>query len=141
MLFRSIPARAQDAPVPAAGPVSPPREICSVPKSLLPSNPSLRHTRAAWVGGKPLVIVAVGSGSTAGSGSGGEVAAYPHYLEEALADRFPGREIRIVNQGHAGEAATTMASRFTSEVLPEKPNLVIWQTGTVDAVQIGRAHV
>ena len=28
-----------------------------------------------------------------------------------------------------------MASRFTSEVLPEKPNLVIWQTGTVDAVR------
>ena len=28
-----------------------------------------------------------------------------------------------------------MAARFATEVLPLKPNLVIWQTGTVDAVR------
>ena len=101
----------------------------------MPSSPSLSRTRAAWVKGDPLVIVAIGSGSTAGTSPGGEDAAYPHYLEEALHERYPERDIRIINQGHAGEAASAMVARFQSEVLPQKPTLVIWQTGTVDAVR------
>ena len=126
---------AQDAPMPAAGPVSPPREVCTVPKGLLPSGASLRHARSKWFKGEPLIIVAVGSGSTAGSGSGGEEAAYPHYLQEALLARFPDREVQIINQGHSGDSAAAMAARFPTEVLSQKPDLVIWQTGTVDAVR------
>jgi lysophospholipase L1-like esterase len=128
-------AAAQDAPVRAAGPTSPPRDICSVPKGLLPANAGLRYTRAAWVKGEPLLIVAIGSGSTAGAGSGGQSAAYPQQLREALLGRFPERDVRIVNQGHPGESADAMAARFSKEILPLKPNLVIWQTGTVDAVR------
>jgi lysophospholipase L1-like esterase len=128
-------ALGQDAPVPAAGPASPPRELCAVPKGLLPSGASLRHTRSTWVKGEPLVIVAIGSGSTAGSGPGGEGVAYPHFLREALLAQFPGREVKIINQGHAGESAATMVARFPKEVLPLKPSLVIWQTGTVEAVR------
>lgn len=126
---------AQDAPVLATGPTSPPRDLCAVPKGLLPSGAGLRHTRGAWVRGEPLVIVAIGSGSTAGAGSGGEAAAYPNHLREALLAHFPDREIKIVNQGHAGESAQAMVARFPKEVLPLKPSLVIWQTGTVDAVR------
>jgi len=128
-------AAAQDAPVRAAGPSSPPRDVCAVPKGLLPSGAGLRHTRAAWIRGEPLVIVAIGSGSTAGSGAGGEATAYPNHLREALLAQFPGREINIVNQGHPGESAQAMIARFAKEVLPAKPSLVIWQTGTVDAVR------
>lgn len=125
---------AQDAPMPAAGPTSPPREVCTVPKGLLPSGASLRHSRSKWLKGEPLVIVAVGSGSTAG-GPGGEEAAYPHFLHEAMLARFPDREVQIINQGHSGDSAAAMAARFPTEVLTQKPDLVIWQTGTVDAVR------
>lgn len=128
-------AMAQDAPVRAAGPTSPPRDVCAVPKGLLPGSAALRHTRATWVKNEPLLIVAIGSGSTAGAGTGGEAAAYPHQLREALLAQFPDRDIQIVNQGHPGEAASAMVARFTKEVLPLKPSLVIWQTGTVDAVR------
>lgn len=128
-------AVAQDAPVRAAGPLSPPRDICAVPKGLLPSGAGLRHTRGAWIRGEPLVIVAIGSGSTAGAGAGGEASAYPYHLREALLVQFPGREITIVNQGHPGESAQAMVARFAKEVLSVKPSLVIWQTGTVDAVR------
>lgn len=131
----AVGAFAQDAPIPAAGPATPPREVCAVPKGLLPSAAALRHSRSAWLRGDPLVIVAVGSGSTAGSGSGGEDAAYPHFLQEALLAQFPDHEVKIINQGHSGESAATMAARFLTEVVPLKPNLVIWQTGTVDAVR------
>jgi hypothetical protein len=135
IVFAAATASAQDAPVPAVGPASPPRELCATGKGLMPSSPSLDRTKAAWVKGDPLVIVAIGSGSTAGTSPNGEEAAYPHYLEEALHQRYPERDIRIINQGHAGEAAGAMTARFQTEVLPEKPTLVIWQTGTVDAVR------
>jgi lysophospholipase L1-like esterase len=125
---------AQDAPMLAAGPDSPPREVCNVPKGLLPNGASLRHSRSKWFKGEPLVIVAVGSGSTAG-GPGGEEAAYPHYLHEALLEQFPDREVQIINEGHSGDSAAAMAARFSTEVLAQKPDLVIWQTGTVDAVR------
>jgi lysophospholipase L1-like esterase len=125
---------AQDAPGRTAGSTSA-RDLCAVPKGLLPDNASLRHTRSAWFKGEPLRIVAIGSGSTAGAGSGGEGAAYPYHLREALHAQFPDREIKVVNQGHSGDSAGTMVKRFAKDVLPLKPNLVIWQTGTVDAVR------
>ncbi|MGE5539686.1 MAG: SGNH/GDSL hydrolase family protein [Gemmatimonas sp.] len=115
--------------------VLPPRDMCAVPRSLLPSVSSLRHIHAAWVRGEPIVIVTIGSGSTAGSTSGGESHAYPNYLQAQLAAKFPNREIKVVNHGHPGESAQKLAARFPTEVVPDKPNLVIWQTGTVDAVR------
>lgn len=134
--FIAMAASAQDAPVPAVGPASPTHEQCAVGKGLMPNAPSLFHTRSAWVKGGPLVIVAIGSGSTAGiSNNGAEDAAYPYYLGKALRERYPDREFKILNQGHAGEAATAMTTRFKNEVLTQKPDLVIWQTGTVDAVR------
>jgi hypothetical protein len=107
--------------------------MCAVPNSLLPSSTSLRHIHAAWVRGEPVVIVAIGSGST-GAGSN-EPHAFPNYLQAALKARFPDRDIKVFHQGHPGESAEKLAARFPTEVLPQKPNLVIWQTGTVDAVR------
>jgi hypothetical protein len=117
---------------PAGGVTLPPKELCEVPRSLLPSSTSLRHIHAAWVKNEPIVIVSIGSGSTA---SGGDARAFPNYLQVALTQRFPGRTIKVVYHGHPGESAGALVARFQTEVLPEKPNLVIWQTGTVDAVR------
>jgi lysophospholipase L1-like esterase len=40
----------------------------------------------------------------------------------------------VVNKGVGGETAEQMLSRFTRDVLPYRPQLVIWQTGTNDAL-------
>jgi hypothetical protein len=126
-------AMADEAPTGAAALSPPSKDICEVPRSLLPSSNSLRHIHAAWVKGEPVVIVAIGSGST-GSGAN-ESHAFPSYLKAALSARFPGRDITVINHGHPGESAGALVSRFPTEVLPAKPSLVIWQTGTVDAVR------
>lgn len=110
----------------------PPKDMCAVPRSLLPPSTSLRHIHAAWVKGEPIVIVTIGSGST---GSPSNPHAFPNYLQAALHERFPGREITVVTRGHPGESADALVARFASDVLTNKPNLVIWQTGTVDAVR------
>ncbi len=42
--------------------------------------------------------------------------------------------VEIVNRGVAGEVAETTADRITSEVTLAKPDLVLWQLGTNDAL-------
>lgn len=126
-------AEAQESSSAAPGDL-PPHEKCAVPPSFLPQGAALRHTRSVWLKGEPLVVVAIGSGSTVRTGSASN-AAYPHFLGEALKAKFPGREVRIVTQGHSGDTAETMVAHFRSDVLPQKPSLVIWQTGTVEAVR------
>jgi hypothetical protein len=40
----------------------------------------------------------------------------------------------VVNKGVGGETAEQMLGRFTRDVLPYHPQLVIWQTGSNDAL-------
>ena len=40
----------------------------------------------------------------------------------------------VVNKGVGGETAEQMLARFTRDVLPYRPQLVIWQTGTNQAL-------
>jgi hypothetical protein len=80
--------------------------------------------------GEPVTIVAVGSSSTAGAGASSPAASYPSRLAAELAALFPESSIRVVNRGVNGEEAPQMIARFDSEVISEKPDLVLWQVGT-----------
>jgi lysophospholipase L1-like esterase len=80
--------------------------------------------------GDPVTIVAIGSSSTAGAGASSPEASYPSRLAVELGTLFPGRSIRVVNRGVNGEEAPQMIARFDSEVISEKPDLVLWQVGT-----------
>ncbi|MGH6969853.1 MAG: SGNH/GDSL hydrolase family protein, partial [Stellaceae bacterium] len=60
---------------------------------------------------------------------------YPQRLQEALARRHPGVKIAVINKGVPRQATRDMTARFAADVLAAKPNLVIWETGTVDAVR------
>lgn len=80
-------------------------------------------------------IVAFGSSSTAGTRL---VVPYPAWLELMLRnefgvqmiDGFGKRMINVVNRGIGGEEASTELPRMQSDVIDEKPALVIWQVGT-----------
>src|SRR5262249_62413085 len=54
----------------------------------------------------------------------------PSRLAIELRERFPGRTIRVVNQGVNGEDAREMLARFQESVIAQKPDLVLWQVGT-----------
>jgi hypothetical protein len=60
--------------------------------------------------------------------------AYPHWLEAALRRRHPGVAITVVNKGVARQTTEQMVHRFATDVYPNNPTLVVWETGTVDAV-------
>ena len=84
----------------------------------------------ALASGEPLTIVAIGSSSTAGAGATSPAASYPSRLAVELAQRFPGRDITVLNRGVNGEETEQMLARFDTAVIAAHPALVLWQIGT-----------
>jgi lysophospholipase L1-like esterase len=72
-------------------------------------------------------IVAIGSSTTAGEG---HIKAYPERLLSFLQAEYPNAGIAMVNKGVGGQEAPVELQRFATDVIAEKPDLVIWQVGT-----------
>jgi acyl-CoA thioesterase-1 len=84
----------------------------------------------------PLVIVAFGSSTTEGVGASSPGAAYPPVLQRVLKTALPKTpEIRVLNRGVGGENAADMLLRLDRDAILPSPDLVIWQTGTNDALR------
>ncbi|MBI2587072.1 MAG: SGNH/GDSL hydrolase family protein [Rhodospirillales bacterium] len=103
---------------------------CAAPKEATRLKVKLPNTARAIRRGKELVIVAVGSSSTEGVGASSPGNTYPARLAHELAAYWPSYKIRVVNSGIRGETAGEMLARFEKDVMPHKPHLVIWQTGS-----------
>jgi lysophospholipase L1-like esterase len=73
-------------------------------------------------------IVAIGSSTTVGRG---DIAAYPGRLLSFLQKEYPKANTAMVNKGiGGGQEAPVELQRFDTDVIAEKPDLVIWQVGT-----------
>jgi len=100
----------------------------------LPPNP-LKHVAIRFARHQPLSIVAFGSSSTEGVGASSPAAAYPNQLMKNLAAMLPQRQrVMVLNRGIGGEDADDMAKRLPG-VIAEQPDLIIWQTGSNDALR------
>jgi acyl-CoA thioesterase-1 len=108
---------------------------CSVPERFYTFESPLTKTVKALASGREVVIVALGGASTAGRAAGGLDLAWPARLGVALADRFPSARTKMVNLAVARQTAKEGADRLARDVLPLKPKLVIWETGTMEAVR------
>ena len=80
--------------------------------------------------GQSIVIVAIGSSSTAGAGASAPHYSYPARLERALARLWPEQQVVVLNRGINGEDAADMRKRFQRDIFDLHPDLVIWQLGT-----------
>lgn len=103
---------------------------CSTPQELVALDAPLPRTRQKLREGGSLTIVALGSSSTEGAGATRPQNAYPSRLAAMMQADHPAIHIRIVNRGVGGETGLAMEDRIERDVLPEKPDLVIWQVGT-----------
>jgi len=110
---------------------------CAVPASLLRSSYSLPHVTAKLRAGAPIKIVALGSSSTEGAGASNSASTYPSRMLEELRHLWPKSTVTVLNKGISGEQAHQMMARFERDVIEEKPDLLIWQTGTNSALQRG----
>lgn len=100
-----------------------------------PFQPALPAARRALQETGRLVIVALGSSTTAGSGASTEDKSYPAVLQSELRRRLPRADVRVLNKGVGGQSAYDMLLRMDADVFDEKPALVIWQTVVNDAIR------
>ncbi|HEV8343060.1 MAG TPA: GDSL-type esterase/lipase family protein [Candidatus Binatia bacterium] len=108
---------------------------CPVPESFYTFEPPLTKTAKKLAGGREVVIAALGGSSTLGHAAGGAGLAWPARLASALAGRFPSARTKVVNLAVARQTAKGAADRLNRDVFPLKPALVIWETGTMEAVR------
>jgi hypothetical protein len=84
---------------------------------------------------KKLDVVVVGSASSELNGPAGTNIAYPTRLEEALRSLLPGVNIKVTTYTRARETASEMGAKLPRIIVESKPALLVWQTGTADAIR------
>ncbi len=92
--------------------------------------PQVAHAIAA----KRLSILVVGAGSSALPGPGGAKLAYPARLQAALSEKLPGVAVTVATDVKSRRSAADMVQTLDAALMAAKPALMIWQTGTVDAM-------
>jgi hypothetical protein len=124
------PGRAQDPPrdAPQAAP-----QACEVPAYLLNTDSLLPRVTEAVKNGRPLNILVVGSRSSTIASSADS--AYPAKLLTALKQKLPSTPIDLSVELQGGKTAEETDAILVKLVEAKKPTLVIWQTGTVDAMR------
>jgi hypothetical protein len=125
-LLTASPARSEDAP-----------RACEVPDYLLNTDSALPKTAEAIKTGKLLNILVIGSRSSAitGTSNASEAAAYPGQMQIELKQKLPQVAVNLSVEIQAKKTAEEVVSSLTKSLEDKKPNLVIWQTGTVDAMR------
>jgi acyl-CoA thioesterase-1 len=108
---------------------------CTAPAEVTRFKVTLPNTARAIRRGEALVIVAIGSSSTQGTGASDQAHTYPALLAEELQRRWPRLAVTVMNKGRGGETAEQMLARFPRDVLSYRPQLVIWQTGSNHTLQ------
>ena len=107
---------------------------CPMPERFYEFEPPLAKTSKALTTGREVAIVALGGSSTLGLAAGATALAWPARLGSVLNDKFPAR-IKVVNRSVARQTAKQALERIDRDILPLKPTLVIWETGTMEAVR------
>jgi lysophospholipase L1-like esterase len=120
----------RDAPQDTA-PATP--QSCDVPDYLLSSESSLPKVADAVKSRHPLDILVVGSRSSTIPSS--EAAAYPARLQAMLAEKLPSVTVNVSVELQSKKTSEEVAAGLAKLVDDKKPTLVIWQTGTVDAMR------
>jgi acyl-CoA thioesterase-1 len=108
---------------------------CAAPASVWGPLPVLAQSAHAITMAHRLEVVALGSSSTAGTGASSPAMTYPAQLATLLRRRFPDVAIEVVNKGVPGETVGQNLARLERDVLALRPDLVIWQVGTNDALR------
>ena len=106
---------------------------CDVPAYLLQSESPLPKVADAVKSGHPLDILVLGSRSSTINMSEGS--AYPGRLQALLREKLPSVTVNVSVELQAKKTAEEVAGDVVKFLEGKKPTLVIWQTGTVDAMR------
>ena len=114
-----------------------PSEACLAFKRGLSLGAPLSGIKTKLQAGKVLTVVALGSSSTTGFGTFGSGHAFPDVMKKELLRLRPSARIELINSGRIMDNIPGNIARLDDDVLRYKPDLVIWQLGSNDAVWRG----
>ena len=106
---------------------------CEVPAYLLTSESTLSKVADAVKNGRPLDILVIGSRSSTIPAS--EASAYPARLQAMLQEKLPALTVNLAVELQPKKTAEDVAGGLAKLLEGKKPVLVVWQTGTVDAMR------
>lgn len=118
----------------SASPPAVAADACDAPAEIAATTGPLRFAARAVTQRRALRVLVVGSASTTQGGTSTPAAAYPARLEEALRAAFPSVEVTVQTRGGRGLSNADLALLMDAGINQFRPDLVVWQTGTVDAV-------
>jgi len=131
-LWAAAPARAEEAQSQTQQAQT--QAVCDVPDSLLQSESALPKTADIIKGGRALDVLVIGSRSSTIGAS--EDFAYPARLQAALREQLPSATaVNVSVELQARKSADEVVKDLPALLTAKKPALVIWQTGTVDAMR------
>ena len=114
-----------------AGPEGAPPVVCPSSADVEAPDQPLDHLAAAIKSGAPLNVLALGSANTVASGKAG----YPYAMVQALEAALPHTTFHLTIQGGRGLTAGDLLDDLRAALKRQRTPLVIWQTGTVEAVR------
>jgi hypothetical protein len=120
----AAPARADDVP-----------GRCEVGPYLLATESVLPKVADAIKSGHLDILVVGSRSSTIGTSNASDASAYPGRLQAALREKLPSVAVNVSVELQVTKTAEEAAGGFVKLLESKKPALVIWQTGTVDAMR------
>ncbi len=122
------PAQAEEPAAPQPPAIS---HECQTPGITISGEIELPFVTRAIKARKSIRIVTIGASNKGGKPS---EEGYQHIIEAMLEKTIPGVDVQIINRGISGELARDAAERIKTEVALTRPDLVLWQLGTHDAL-------
>ena len=110
-------------------------QACAVASHLVHVDAGLPKVAAAIAKTRALTIAVAGTTSSSLPGATGASLAYPVRLQIALQKKLPDVTVKVLPYVTPRTTAATQAESFPKILKSDHPALVIWQTGTFDALQ------
>ncbi len=121
--------------LPAVAAATPDSQPCEVAPQFVTAPKPLAPLKAAIDAGGPVRILAVGSGATTGANGVQPASAFPYRMLAALRAALPRVAFDLTVRGGRGMTAEEMLPLVKAEVQQTPTQLVLWQTGTVEAIR------
>lgn len=117
-----------------AGPTRAAADSCDVPDNLVETFARLPRVGLSVKRDHKLEIVVL-SAAPKLSGEANSLKSYPYYLESELRERLKGADVHVFAQSEPRKTILEIARNLPHLLSERQPVLVIWQTGTVEAMR------
>lgn len=109
-------------------------ELCAPPADFPASNTDFPNFARALRDGGDVDVLAIGSASMLSPKNTAD-GSFPYRMAEAIHAAFPRANIRLTVHSGRGLTAADMLAPLTSQLAERHFSLVLWQTGTIEAVR------